>query len=359
MSRQQQGMVLLAVISVILLILPQTNLLGNNYRVTLIRDGFFYAILASSWALLAGVSGQFSFGHMAFMAIGAYTAGILGRDGVAIIGLAGGEIHPLMTIIAGTIMAGFVGFIIGVLLLRLRAAYLALFTIAFSELIRIGLITEFQFTGGSNGLEFRPLFASTSARLDYYIMFVLLVVSLAVMYSLSNSRFGMFLRAIREDEEAAAAMGVDIVRYKVLIFVITSAIVGLAGGVFYHQVGIITPNSIVLLQMSLVIAYAVIGGMESLLGATVGAFVSRIVIELLREIPIGTTITIGDFSLGPTIEPGAWRFALFGLIMIITLRFARNGLLYAIIQWFSERHVAIEQTVSKRVTDPAPEEVAS
>jgi len=137
-------------------------------------------------------------------------------------------------------------------------------------------------------------------------------------------------------------MGVNVVRYKVLIFVITSMIVGLAGGVFFHQVGIITPNTMELLQMSLIIAMAVIGGMESLLGAALGAIVSRIALELLREINI----------LGLHIELGAWRYAAFGLLLMFTLRFAQNGLLYPIIDRLFLRR-AREATVAGR--QPAKE----
>ena len=308
------------------------------YQMAIITGAFFYAILASSWSLLAGTAGQFSFAHMGLMAIGAYTSGLLGRD----LGTS-----PLTGILLGTLLAGVFGLIIGLLCLRLRGAYLALFTIAFSEILRIVLLTEFKYTEGSNGLELAPLYAGITARAEYYITLGLLLGTLAFMYWLTNSRFGLFIRAMREDEDAAAAMGVNVVRYKVLVFVITSLIIGLAGGVFYHQVGIITPNTIELLQMSLIVAMAVIGGMESLFGATVGAIVSRLALELLREINI----------LDLHIEFGAWRYAAFGLVLIFTLRFAQNGLLYPIVERLFLRR-AREAAVAKRINkggqnDPA------
>ncbi len=281
------------------------------YQMTVVTGAFFYAILASSWALLAGTAGQFSFAHMALMAIGAYTSGLLGRD----LGTS-----PPVGILIGTLLAGGVGLVIGLLCLRLRGAYLALFTIAFSEILRIVVLTEYQYTAGSNGLQIAPLFAGITPSAEYYITLGLLLGALLLMYWLTNSRFGLFIRAMREDEDAAAALGVDVVRYKVLIFVITSMIVGLAGGVYYHQVGIITPNTMEILQMSLVVAMAVIGGIESLVGAAVGAVLSRVALELLREINI----------FGLHIELGAWRYAAFGLLLLFTLRFAQNGLLYLV-----------------------------
>jgi len=313
---------------VALLLLAPLYLNRFPYQMDVVTGAFFYAILASSWALLAGVAGQFSFAHMALTGLGAYTAGLLGRD----LGMS-----PLTGIIAGTLLAGVVGLIIGLLCLRLRAAYLALFTIAFSEIFRIALLTEFQYTEGSNGLQLAPLYEGITPLLEYYITLGLLLGTMALMYWLASSRFGLFVRAMREDEEAASAMGVNVVRYKVLIFVITSMIVGLAGSVFYHQVGIITPNTMEILQMSLVIAMAVIGGMESLLGAAFGAFLSRVSLELLREINI----------LGVRIEFGAWRYAAFGLLLMFTLRFAQNGLLYPIIDRLFLRR-AREETVAKR-----------
>jgi branched-chain amino acid transport system permease protein len=316
------------VVLVGLLLASPLYLKNSPYQMAIVTGAFFYAILASSWALLAGIAGQFSFAHMALTGIGAYTAGILGRD----LGTT-----PLQGIIAGTVMAGLVGLIIGILCLRLRAAYLALFTIAFSEILRIWLLTEFQFTEGSNGLRLDKLWEGISGVQEYYVMLVLLLASMALMYWLAGSRFGLFVRAMREDEEAASAMGVNVVRYKVLIFVVTSLIVGLAGATFYHQVGIATPNTMEILQMSLVIAMAVIGGMESLLGAAIGAFFSRVSLELLREISL----------FGFTIELGAWRYAAFGLLLLFTLRFAQNGLLHPIIDRLFMRG-ARKDTVAKR-----------
>jgi branched-chain amino acid transport system permease protein len=306
---------------------------GSPYQMAVITGAFFYAILASSWALLAGIAGQFSFAHMAFVGIGAYTAGLLGQY------LSTG---PLTGIITGTLLAGVVGLVIGLLCLRLRAAYLALFTIAFSEIFRIVLLTEFDFTGGSNGLKLSKLWEGINATGEYYVMLVLLLGTMAIMYWLTGSRFGLFIRSMREDQEAAAAMGVDVVRYKIVVFVVTSLIAGLAGSVFYYQVGIITPNTLELLQMSLVIAMAVIGGMESLAGAALGAFFSRISLELLREVNI--------FSIH--IELGAWRYAAFGVVLMLTLRFWRNGLLQPVLDRMF-RKSALEATVAKR--QPAPD----
>jgi branched-chain amino acid transport system permease protein len=272
----------------------------QTYWLHVLIIAYFYAILASSWALLAGYGGQFSFGHMAFMAIGAYTAGLLASNW---------NIPIVVGVVLGTIAAGVAGLAVGALTLRFKAAYLALFTIAFSEILRTIIRAEAQITRGDRGLKLEPLFAESITRIpEYYVMLGVLIASLIFMYWLAQSRVGLFLRAIREDEEAAAARGVDVVRYKVLTFVITSMIAGLAGTIFAHYVTIITPNILVIPQMGLVIAMAIIGGVESLLAAAIGAILVQISLELLRDV-------------------GAWRMVVFGALLVITLRFARDGLL--------------------------------
>lgn len=293
----------------VLLITLLVPLFVQTYWLHVLIIAYFYAILASSWSLLAGYAGQFSFGHMAFMAIGSYTSGLMGRFL---------NLPPLLGIVVGTLGAGLAGWAIGALCLRFKASYLALFTIAFSEILRTLIRGETEITRGDHGLHVAPLFGEeVISRIPYYYtMLAVLVACLLFMYWLANSRVGMFLRAIREDEEAAAARGVDIVRYKVLAFVITSTIAGLAGGFFAHYVTILTPNIMIIPQMGLVIAMAIIGGVESLAAAAVGGMIIQVGLEALREF-------------------GAWRMVIFGGLLVVTLRFARNGLLAPLLQRLS------------------------
>jgi branched-chain amino acid transport system permease protein len=280
----------------------------QTYWLHVLIIAYFYAILAASWSLLAGYAGQFSLGHMAFMAIGGYTSGILGRFL---------NVPPLPGILLGTLAAGLAGWAIGALCLRFKAAYLALFTIAFSEILRTLIRGEPQITRGDHGLHVAPLFGEIVSRVPYYYtMLAVLVACLLFLYWLANSRVGLFLRAVREDEEAAAARGVDVVRYKVLTFAVTSMIAGLAGTFFAHYVTILTPNIMIIPQMGLVIAMAIIGGVESLIAAALGGMIIQIGLEVLREF-------------------GAWRLVIFGALLVVTLRFARNGLLAPIFQRLS------------------------
>ena len=364
---------------------------GNyDYVMHLWITAFFYAILASSWALLAGYGGQFSFGHMAFMALGAYAAGLLDNYVVLSshatgtcteIGLFGGWlvfVNPtgvstsavnclqaargvwpegvttsrlplILSILIGAGVGGGFGWLIGTLVLRLRAAYLALFTVGFSEILRAAISAEVWLTRGQAGLPMSPIFPdgvtifgtfyASNAKLPvYYVMLGLFLLTLVILISLARSRIGLFLRALREDEDAAEALGVDTVKYKRTVFVVTAMIAATAGVVQGHYVGIITPNTLILLQMALVIAMAVIGGLENVVAAAVGAIIISFGLEFLRN----------DFViLGQSVDMSTWRLVFFGLALMLTLRFLRNGVIHGGLLWLERRAVGAE-TVAKR-----------
>lgn len=259
---------------------------------------WFYALLAASWALLAGYAGQFSFAHMALAALGGY--------GSALLVLRAGLPLPL-AIPSGIVLAMVAGALIGWLVLRLSGPYLALFTLAISEIFRLILVAEQELTRGSLGLQVPALFPGRSDVPYYYLGLGLVVASLLLMAWLLQTRIGLFLRAIREDEGAARASGVNTTRYKILVFVVTSGLAGLAGTYYGHFIGILTPSIVILPEMGLVIAMAVIGGIESLPGAVVGAVLVYVLSEMMRDY-------------------GQWRFVLLGLVLILVQRFAQNGL---------------------------------
>jgi branched-chain amino acid transport system permease protein len=271
----------------------------NGYWLSVGITAFFFAIVAASWALLVGYAGQFSFGHMAFVSIGAYTSGMLARYYAVPIPIG-------MTF--GVIACAVVGCGIGYVCLRMRGPYLALFTVAFSEVLRIVLVSEAEVTGGSSGLEIPTMFAGRSNLPYYYTGLAMLAVSLLLMGWLVRSRWGLFFRAIRENEDAAAAAGVNIVRFRLLAFAIASSFAGAAGGFFGHFLGIISPDLGSVDQMGLVIAMSVIGGVESIVASTIGAILVEFLLEWLRGY-------------------GQWRLVLFALALLVVVRFARNGLL--------------------------------
>jgi branched-chain amino acid transport system permease protein len=342
--------------------------------------------------MLAGYAGQFSFGHIGFMGIGAYTTAMFSHyiyltgapTGLCTEYQVGGTwlvvVNPIgvtsttltqdclrqametwggtveitampvwLGIALGTIMGGVFGLLVGLLVLRLRAAYLALFTLGFAEILKATISAEIEITRGQAGMEMPALFESgvtifgrfyskTDKVPPYFVMLALLLGCLAVLAWLSHSKFGLFVRALREDQDAAAALGVNTTRYKVLVFVITTMMAAAAGAVQGHYVGIVTPNSLFLLQMSLIVAMAVIGGVESFIAAAIGAIIIELALEMLRN-----SFYIGSYEVDMTL----WRLVIFGILLMLTLRFARNGLIAPIINYFARGHVAGE-TVAKR-----------
>lgn len=286
----------------------------NQYWMHVAVMAMVYSILTSSWTLLAGYAGLFSLGHMAFASIGGYTSALLVKwFGIPI---------PL-GIAAGIVMCLVLGAFIGWVCLRMSGPYLAIFTLGFSEIIRIAFSSEDDITGGMAGLHTDPIFAGAT-RLPYvYAAFVLLAVSLLLMGLLVRSRWGLFLRALREDEQAAAASGVAVARFRILAFAIASAFAGLAGGFYAHYIGVLTPSIGGLDFMALLVVMTVIGGMERLPTAVGGAIVIEFLLELLRA----------NFTVQIPLLETAWRYdpqlryPIFGIVLLLTMRFARNGLL--------------------------------
>ncbi|MBV8455231.1 MAG: branched-chain amino acid ABC transporter permease [Acetobacteraceae bacterium] len=284
-----------AVLLVLVLAYPA---LVNAYWLTVGILAIFYAIVTASWTLLVGYAGQLSFGHVGFVSMGAYCSALLVADfGLPIpLGMA-----------AGLVLAGVAGAMVGYTCLRMHGPYLAIFTMAFSEVFRIIALTENEVTGGAGGLEVTPLFHTRSDAPYFYLGLALLAGSLGLMSWMTSSCWGLFFRAIRENEQAAAAAGVKVVRFRVLVFAIASSFAGLAGAFYAHFIGILTPDIGSIDQMGGVVAAAVIGGAESLPAAVVGAAFIEFLFEALRAY-------------------GEWRLVIFGALLLLTVRFARNGL---------------------------------
>jgi branched-chain amino acid transport system permease protein len=294
----------------------------NSYWMHVAIIAMFYAILTASWALLAGYVGLFSLGHMAFASVGAYASALL---------VQWYHIPIPLGMAAGIVLCCVLGGLIGWVCLRMSGPYLAIFTLAFSEIVRITFSTEDQVTAGMAGLHTATLFPGIS-RLPYlYTGFVLLAASLAVMGGIVHSRWGLFFRAIREDEQAAAAFGVRVARFRILAFAIASGFAALAGGFYAHYIGIITPSLGGLDLMAVVVVMTVIGGMERLPTAVGGALGVEVLLENLRAY-------------------AEWRLVFFGIILLLTMRFARNGLLTPI--W--EPFVRLGEVRGAR---PAPRDV--
>ena len=259
----------------------------------------FYVMMAASWNLLAGYTGQVSFGHAAMAGIGAYTSGILAVKA---------GLHPWIGVCLGTALAALLGFALGALCLKMGGIYLSLTTLAFSQILHIIIVNEYAITRGTMGLQVPGLMEEYSKITYYYIMLAAAVLVLAVLYWMIHSNLGLNFRAVQNDEAAAKSVGVRVLRVRVLAFTVASAMAGFAGGLYGHYLLLITPEIPSLDLQFKVLAMTVIGGMGSFLGPILGAFALNILEEYIRVY-------------------GEYHVLVFGSVALIVARFAPNGLI--------------------------------
>jgi len=279
-------------------------------------------ILAVSLNIVNGMTGQFSIGHAGFMAVGAYTAGklsLLIKD-VAIAGLPGvvsDQVQSLGTLLAGGIAAAVCGFIVGLPSLRLRGDYLAIVTLGFGEIIRV-VVQNLEAFGRALGLSGIPQTSSLFAV--WFCVFLVVLVSRRIV----GSTHGRSLWAIREDEVAAEAMGVDTTSYKVRAFVISSFFAGVAGGLFAHFVPIINPGSFTFVKSIEVVVMVVAGG----LGSTTGAIVAAIFLTLLPEALRSLFLQLGGLGAGASLaqKVDQIRMPIYGMLLVILMLVRPQGL---------------------------------
>jgi branched-chain amino acid transport system permease protein len=299
MSERVLAQLGVALVGGLFLVLP---LMVGDYWVYTLTIGLYYAILAASWSLLVGYVGRISFAQAAMSGLGGYASAL----SVQHLGL------PIVAGLAlGVLVAGTLGFVIGRLTLRLHGAYLGLTTIAFGEILRITATAEHQLTEGSRGLPTAALIEGGTTAQYYYLFLAITTACLALMWWLLSSRVGLFFQAIREDEDGAASLGVNVTMWKAVAFAISTAFAGLAGGLYAHFVQLITPSMMSLQEMGLILAMAVIGGFHNVIFAALGGVGLQVMLEALRE-------------------AGEWRLVVFGLLTIAVLRFMPNGIFGAI-----------------------------
>jgi len=270
---------LLALIFFILMVF--VPLLTNEPYVlrTLIFANVF-AIFAVSWDLLSGYTGQVNFGHALFFGVAAYTSALLNlRLGWP----------PWATIPIGAMASVLAGVIVCLPALRLRGPYLSLVTLAF-PLILLGIIFAFtDFTGGELGVSGIARLSSSRVS-DYYISFGVMLVSVMIMWKLTDAksalvRTGIIFHAIREDEIAARAAGINTIRYKMLAFAVGGFFAGVAGAMHAHFMRIAGPSNLDLFLSFQAIIWVVFGGITSIYGAVVGVFTMYPLMEFLRVVP--------------------------------------------------------------------------
>ena len=304
---------LLGTVAVLIAIEQVLPRLFNPYVIQVVILCGINVVLAVSLNLINGFTGQFSIGHAGFMAVGAYGSAMfslhVGRIWAEALARAGlpeplaATPALLASLLIGGIVAAVAGYLVGLPSLRLRGDYLAIVTLGFGEIIRV-LIVNIDAIGGARGLPGIP------GWVNLFWVGLGVVAVVLVSRHLAKSTHGRALFAIRDDEVAAEALGVDTTRYKVLAFVLGAFFAGVAGGLFAHYLGYLNPNSFTFIKSIEVIAMVVLGGMGSISGSLLAAIVLTLLPEVLRPVK-------------------DYRMVLYSLMLIVLMITRPQGLLGA------------------------------
>ena len=259
-------------------------LLPHPFVLTLATQAAVWALLAASWDLLSGYTGQVSFGHAGFFALGAYAAATSTKH----VGLS-----PWLGLVVGALIAAVVGFLTGFPALRLRGHYLALVTLGLAEIIRLVATNWLSLTGGPFGIHDYPTFPGlpTTGLLERQSRYVVVagIVAAAVVaihHVCERTEAGKAFRAIREDETLAEMLGIHTTVYKLLAFTLSAAFAGLAGALYAYDVQLVSPTVASAATTSFVIGMAVFGGLGTIWGPVLGALVLFALSEGLRFVGV-------------------------------------------------------------------------
>jgi branched-chain amino acid transport system permease protein len=289
---------LVLVFVVALLALPVVY--GDPYVMRILTMTCIFAIFAASWDLLAGYTGQVNFGHALFFGAGAYTSGLLSLK----LG-----ISPWATVLAAAAVATLFGFAVGYLCLRLRGSYLSLATLAF-PLIALGLLFAFpDFSGGELGISGLRRLAATPTG-NYYVAAASMLAIVFILWAIADSHFGIVLHAIRDDEVAARASGINTPRYKLAVFGISAAAAGFAGALFAHYLRVAGPSTLEVALSFQVVIWGIFGGVATIYGPVAAVFILYPLTEWL-----GSFRAIGEL-----------RLLIFAVIVLLVLLFMPRGL---------------------------------
>ena len=289
-------------------------LLGSVFADTVMALAGLFAIVAVGLNLLFGYAGKISFGHNAFMAMGAYASGIL---------TTGAGLPPLGALVAGAAGTGAVAFLLGAPILRLRGHYLAMATLALGEITIIVSTRWTEVTGGLTGIPGVPDFQVLGVAFDtktklYYLIWAVALGGLGLSFRVIDSRFGRALRALGAHEAAAEALGVPVVRYRVQVFVLSAVYAAVAGGLYAHFLNYVNGTFFDLPVMVELMAMLVVGGIGTRWGPIVGAVPLMWVSQSLGR--------YADYSL-----------LIFGALYGVALLFLPRGLCGELVAWEAGR----------------------
>jgi branched-chain amino acid transport system permease protein len=288
--------VIVALFFLVLLGMPLIS--QNPYLIRVIVLTSIFAILAASWDLLSGFTGQMNFGHALFFGVGAYVSAMLNVHL---------HIPPWGTIPLGALAAVLTGLIVGIPCLRLKHTYLALTTMAF-PIILLGIVFALpDITGGELGISGLQRI-SNSMIVNYYIYIGTMLVLCTIMWKITDSHTGIIFHAIREDELAVKASGINTTRYKLMAFCLSGFFAGIAGGLYAHYMRIAGPSTLEVSMSFTVVIWAVFGGIATIYGPIAAVFILFPLLEFVRFWP-------------------EYRMLIFAVVVLLILLYMPEGLI--------------------------------
>lgn len=301
----------------LLLLLP---VFVNSYIQRILIMILLYAVLSLSLNYIVGYLGEISLGHAAFYAIGAFTSVFFTMK-------CGINFFPAALI--GALTAGSFGVLLALLTMRMTGIYLAVTTMGFLEVIRAVILNWKQVTGGSQGISniVKPsLFGFTCTLTNggyYYLILVILGVTILVTKLVMGSKMGRAFQAIREDSLASQFVGINLYQYKIWNFALSGFFAGFAGAFYAHFLGYINNNTFTYAISVSILCMVILGGMGNMKGAIIGAVILAPMSELLRSLTDAMSI-LPSWLIS---NPERWRFVIYGLVLVLMMRFRPQGLL--------------------------------
>lgn len=351
--------IILIIISVILIYLLDSNIVGDQYIKRILNLSAIYTIVSVSMNLVNGFTGLFSLGQAGFMAIGAYMVAIFTvpvelREAIFYVVpqnpvVAQIQIPFFAALIIGGLLAALAAILIGIPVLRLKSDYLAIATLGFSEIIRIIFTNLKTVTNGALGINRIPAIPSLEFELgDFTVsfgpmwsIFGVAALSVILIKLLINSSYGRAFKAIREDDIAAEAMGINLFKHKVMSFAIGAFFAGIGGGLLASLLGTVDPKQFYFTMTYNFLLIIVLGGMGSISGTVIASFIVTVGLELLRF--FDEPLTLFGFNI-PIFRAG-FRMVIFSALLMILVLFFRNGLLgqkelswNTVMEWFKRKN---------------------
>ena len=306
---------LLIALVISLLLFPAIT--TNYYILSILISANVLAVFAASWDLLAGVTGQFSFGQALFFGVAAYMAGYLNLY----LGL-----PPWMTVPLGGAFGVVAGFIVALPSLRLKGPYFAITSLIFPTILSYIIFMYPELTGGTQGL-YGLTQLSNNITVTYYAALFLMVISIFILFKIASSKIGLIFRSIRDDEDVAEASGINTVKYKFLSFGLSGLFAGIAGGFQAHLLMFAGPFMFNPFYSFQAILYAGLGGMGTIIGSVGGAYLMSILNEILRDLR-------------------EFRVLIAAIVMLLVFRYLPGGLF----RWIAKRfkiHIGIWNGIKK------------